>query len=42
MKFSKMKVSVVPVQTLPDFPYLKIWEEFQEKGHDTISEIFSR
>ncbi len=42
MKLSKMKVSVVPAQTLPDFLDLKIWDEFQKKGHDTISEIFSR
>ena len=37
-----MQISVVPAQTLPDFLDPKIWDEIQKKGHDTISEIFSR
>jgi len=42
MKFSKMKISVVPAQTLPDFLDPKIWDEIQKNKHGTFSQIISR
>ena len=42
MKFSKMKISVVPAQTLPDFLDPKIWDEIQKNKHGTFSQVISR